>query len=96
MLFLVYFLFFLGSGALRGSYRSSAEPGGEGHNSISRASVYVFVDKAHMKVTRCDLPKAQFIPIEYADIRKLRHSFKKLRRACHPSSLSQVAQVIYN
>jgi len=32
--------------------------------------------------------KIDFIPIEYADIRHSKTSFKKLMRACVPSSIS--------
>lgn len=40
-----------------------------------------------MRGARVDAhPRVEFIPIEYPDSRKLRHAFKKLRRACHPSS----------
>jgi myotubularin-related protein 5/13 len=35
--------------------------------------------------------RVEFIPIDYPDSRKLRSSFKKLRRACHPSSAALAA-----
>ena len=45
-----------------------------------------------MRGARVDAhPRVEFIPIEYPDSRKLRHSFKKLRRACHPSSAATAA-----
>ncbi|XP_023320914.1 myotubularin-related protein 13 isoform X8 [Eurytemora carolleeae] len=80
-----------GSGALRGSYRSSVEPETEAsYTSLPRAALYVFVDKAQMKGIKVEShPKADFIPVEYPDTRKLRNSFKKLLRACHPSSITQ-------
>ena len=86
------FVLFAGSGALRGSYRSSLEPETEqSYTSLPRAAVYVFVDKAQIKGIKVEShPKVDFIPVEYPDTRKLRNSFKKLLRACHPSSVPQV------
>ena len=68
------------------------EPEAE-QTSLPRAALYVFVDKAQIKGMKVEShPKADFIPVEYPDTRKLRNSFKKLLRACHPSA----SQVTYS
>ena len=91
------FLPFPGSGAIRGSYRSSVdgegEVGGGYHHQqhLPRAALYLFVDKAQMKGIKVDShPKADFIPVEYPEPRRIKTAFKKLLRACHPSAVPQV------
>lgn len=54
-----------------------------------RAALYILGDKTQMKGMKGDsIMKIDFIPIEYADIRHSKTSFKKLMRACVPSSTS--------
>lgn len=81
---------------MRGSYRSSVDGDGEisgGYQqSLPRAALYVFVDKAQMKGIKVDShPKADFIPVDYPEPRRIKAAFKKLQRACHPSSVPQVS-----
>jgi myotubularin-related protein 5/13 len=58
---------------------------------LPKAALYVFVDKAQMKGIKVDShPKADFIPVDYPEPRRLKIAFKKLLRACHPSSVPQV------
>ena len=85
-----------GSGAIRGSYRSSVDGDSEAaaaaaQQLLPKAALYVFVDKAQMKGIKVDSqPKADFIPVDYPEPRRLKTAFKKLLRACHPSSVPQV------
>ncbi|XP_050441146.1 myotubularin-related protein 13 [Adelges cooleyi] len=54
-----------------------------------RAALYILGDKTQMKGMKGDsIMKIDFIPVEYADIRHSKTSFKKLMRACMPSSAS--------
>jgi myotubularin-related protein 5/13 len=63
------------------------------HQPLPKAALYVFVDKAQMKGIKVDShPKADFIPVDYPEPRRLKTSFKKLLRACHPSSVPQVGE----
>lgn len=83
----------LTSGGYRGSYRYSndAESGSElGINSfLQRTSLYIFVDKNQIKGVKLDYhPKTEIIPVDYPEPRRIRASFKKLMRACVPSSSS--------
>ena len=56
---------------------------------LQRASLYIFGDRSQMKNVRLEsFPKVEFIPIEFAEPRKIRASFKKLMRACVPSAAS--------
>jgi hypothetical protein len=94
--FFLNVLLSLGSGAVRGSYRSSVDgDGGEmmngGPQPLHRAALYIFVDKAQMKGIKVDShPKADYIPVDYPEPRRIKAAFKKLMRACHPSSVPQV------
>jgi len=79
-----------GSGAIRGSYRSSADSEHDGGGSLpalQKAALYVFGDKSQVKGVKVEShPKADFIPVEYPEPRRLRASLKKLMRACAPST----------
>ena len=56
---------------------------------LQRASLYIFGDRSQMKNVRLEShPKAEFIPIDFPEPRKIRASFKKLMRACVPSAAS--------
>ena len=56
---------------------------------LQRASLYIFGDKSQMKGAKFEShPKAEFIPIEFPEPRRVRASFKKLMRACVPSASS--------
>lgn len=58
-----------------------------GVHSLQRAALYILGDKAQMKGIKVDaVPKADFIPVEYYDVRHTKAAFKKLMRACIPSS----------
>ncbi|QQP48750.1 Uncharacterized protein FKW44_009167, partial [Caligus rogercresseyi] len=85
------------SGAHRGSQNSLAVPSSAhlprnsiGNDSLSgdflaKASLYIFGDK--IKGVKVEShPRTEFIPLEFHDTRRIRASFKKLMRACIPSS----------
>jgi len=79
-----------GSGAIRGSYRASIDSEVEPTHSLQKASLYVFGEKSQMRGIKLDShPKADFIPVDYPEPRRLRASFKKLMQACAPSSTPQ-------
>ena len=60
---------------------------------MQRASLYIFGDKSQMKGFKIDShPKAEFIPIEFPEPRRVRASFKKLMRACVPSAITAQAE----
>jgi myotubularin-related protein 5/13 len=57
---------------------------------LQKAALYVFGDKSQIKGVKLEShSKADFIPVEYPEPRRLRASFKKLMRACAPSSIPQ-------
>merc|ERR1719290_139632 len=80
-----------GSGAIRGSFRSSADSDTDGPvATLQKAALYVFGDKSQIKGVKLEShSKADFIPVEYPEPRRLRASFKKLMRACTPSAALQ-------
>ncbi|XP_060530285.1 myotubularin-related protein 13 isoform X2 [Cylas formicarius] len=59
----------------------------DGVHTLQRAALYILGEKAHMKGIKIEsAPKAEFIPVEYYDVRHTKAAFKKLMRACIPSS----------
>ena len=87
-----------GSGAIRVGYnRASAEPEAEATHSLQKAALYVFGDKAQVKGLKVDPHlKVDFIPVEYPEPKRLRASFRKLMRACAPSSLQQGGELTFH
>uniref|UniRef100_A0A8C4IKN9 SET binding factor 1 n=1 Tax=Dicentrarchus labrax TaxID=13489 RepID=A0A8C4IKN9_DICLA len=51
-----------------------------------KAYLYIIGDKAQLKVTRDTLKNWEVVPIEVCDVRQVKNSFKKLMKACVPSS----------
>ncbi|XP_026287376.1 myotubularin-related protein 13 isoform X1 [Frankliniella occidentalis] len=73
----------------RGNIRHSADSdsGTECVQTFQRAALYILGEKAQMKGVKSESPlKTDFIPVEYADVRHTKAAFKKLMRACIPSS----------
>ncbi|XP_069696125.1 myotubularin-related protein 13 isoform X2 [Periplaneta americana] len=73
----------------RGNPRHSADSdsGTECVQTFQRAALYILGEKAQMKGVKADsAPKTDFIPVEYYDVRHTKAAFKKLMRACIPSS----------
>merc|ERR1719312_1788246 len=78
-----------GSGAIRGSYRASIDSDVESSHTLQKAILYVFVEKSQRGIKMDSHPKADFIPVDYPEPRRLRASFKKLMQACAPSTTPQ-------
>ena len=79
----------------RGNIRHStdAESAIYGVHTLQRAALYVLGEKAQMKGVKMDsAPKTDFIPVEYYDVRHTKAAFKKLMRACIPSSASDAPE----
>ncbi|KAI4495975.1 hypothetical protein M0802_008190 [Mischocyttarus mexicanus] len=73
----------------RGTVRHSADSdsGTECVHTFQRAALYILGEKSHMKGVKAEsTPKTDFIPVEYFDVRHTKAAFKKLMRACVPSS----------
>ena len=74
----------------RASIESECDPAPGGGGGLQRHALYVFGEKSQIKGIKVDShPKADFIPVEYPEPKRLRASFRKLMRACTPSSVSQ-------
>ncbi|XP_043190119.1 myotubularin-related protein 13-like isoform X3 [Amphibalanus amphitrite] len=58
--------------------------GSDGAHTFQKASLYVFGDRAHIKTD--SFPKTDFIPVEYSEVKQVKVAFKKLMRACVPST----------
>lgn len=59
----------------------------DGVHTLQRAALYILGEKAQMKGVKVEsAPKTDFIPVEYYDVRHTKAAFKKLMRACIPSS----------
>lgn len=68
-------------------HSTEVESGVDGVHTLQKAALYILGEKAQMKGIKMDAaPKAEFIPVEYYDIRHTRAAFKKIMRACLPSS----------
>lgn len=62
-------------------------------HSFRKAAVYVFGEKAQIKGVRQEsYPMCDFIPMDFHEVRHIKASFKKLMRACVPSSVSTDAE----
>nr|CAH7747743.1 unnamed protein product [Callosobruchus chinensis] len=65
-----------------GGHRQQMSSGGGRHSQAD-----VTTSEAHMKGIKMEsAPKTDFIPVEYYDVRHTKAAFKKLMRACIPSS----------
>uniref|UniRef100_A0AAQ6AC94 SET binding factor 1 n=1 Tax=Amphiprion ocellaris TaxID=80972 RepID=A0AAQ6AC94_AMPOC len=51
-----------------------------------KAYLYIIGDKAQLKVTKDQLQNWEVVPIDVCDVRQVKNSFKKLMKACVPSS----------
>lgn len=73
----------------RGNIRHSSDMEGsiDGVHTLQRAALYILGEKAQMKGVKVEsAPKTDFIPVDYYDVRHTKAAFKKLMRACIPSS----------
>lgn len=53
---------------------------------FNRVPMYILGEKQHSKSARLSELNTEFIPVDYVDVRQSRIAFKKLMRACLPSS----------
>ncbi|XP_053384706.1 myotubularin-related protein 13-like isoform X1 [Mercenaria mercenaria] len=57
---------------------------------LKKVSLYVLGEKSQMKGVKLEsFPKCDFIPVDFYEVRHVKASFKKLSRACIPSSSTQ-------
>ncbi|KAL1114875.1 hypothetical protein AAG570_007699 [Ranatra chinensis] len=63
-----------------------SDSGSDCTHTLHSAPLYILSDKANYKGLKVDGVKADFIPVEYADVRCTKTAFKKMMRACIPSN----------
>ncbi|XP_054263415.1 myotubularin-related protein 13 [Macrosteles quadrilineatus] len=68
---------------------ADSDSGTECVQTFQRAALYILGEKHQMKGGKENVPKTDFVPVEYADVRQTKAAFKKLIRACMPSSNNQ-------
>lgn len=74
-------------------YSSDVESAMYGVQTLQRAALYILGEKAQMKGVKVEsAPKTDFIPVEYCDVRHTKAAFKKLMRACIPSSVTEAPE----
>ncbi|CAG2192244.1 MTMR5_13 [Mytilus edulis] len=63
---------------------------------FKRVSLYVLGEKAQMKGIKMEsFPKCDFIPVDFYEVRHVKASFKKLSRACVPSTTPSADATFY-
>lgn len=58
------------------------------HYTFHRVPMYILGEKSQSKSVRLSEMNTEFIPVDYTDVRHSRMAFKKLMRACLPSTVS--------
>lgn len=58
------------------------------HYTFHRVPMYILGEKSQSKSIRLSEMSTEFIPVDYTDVRHSRIAFKKLMRACLPSTVS--------
>lgn len=78
-------------------HSNDVDVGSECAHTLQKAALYILGEKAQMKGVKVEsAPKTDFIPVEYCDVRHTKTAFKKLMRACVPSSQSIEPEQSFN
>lgn len=73
----------------RHSADSDSGTGTDCVQTLRRAALYIVGEKAQMRGVKAEaVPKAEFLFVDYPDVRHTKAAFKKLMRACIPSAVS--------
>jgi hypothetical protein len=91
----------LGTPSSRTSYRHNESDSGIESGGINaflqNTALYIFGDRSQVRNMKLDAhPKAQLVPVEFPEPRRIRTSFKKLMRACVPSAPTNQVSMLKN
>lgn len=73
-------------GSLKPSHQNIKHDNIDHYNSFQSVTLYVLGEKSQSKSARLSEMSAEFIPVDYTDVRNSRNAFKKLMLVCLPST----------